>query len=451
MNISNKQRYLRPLSAAIMLCMFSSPGHAGQWDGTALGFEAPQQGLLGNMFGLRSDLTDAGFNFNLGYLSQAATNIGGGYNHKQKLAYIDQFALTFSQDLQQLTGIPDAKIEGNIVNRNHNSNLTVDRLQNPGLPINDLAQESWGGQSITRLGWLTFSRSFFDQQLFWRVGMMNKVQTFDQSIPCDFQVLTQCGGKSANAMLWNNWNVHSWGTTLAWRVTPQLTLKGGVMEQNPQVADRNHAWSWSTRGSRGALFPLEAELKTTLNQLPGVYNIGVLLTNASQQHLSRGNSQTDGSTDPAGYRRYSSTGFIWASANQQVTRHKDDAQRGMSLSWSGSLSDHRSNRVQLSTSLSMRYRGMLDARPEDWLGLGVGYIKMSRYANEQLQYAAPQGGMPGQQIADLSHSVNAEIYYRIRAASWLELQPDLQYWHNPAGDRNTSDGWVAGFKTVVTF
>ncbi len=31
--------------------------------------------------------------------------------------------------------------------------------------------------------------------------MMNKVQTFDQIIPCDFQLLTQCGGKSANSLL----------------------------------------------------------------------------------------------------------------------------------------------------------------------------------------------------------------------------------------------------------
>nr|VXZ82402.1 Uncharacterised protein [Klebsiella pneumoniae] len=45
--------------------------------------------------------------------------------------------------------------------------------------------------------------------------MMNKVQTFDQIIPCDFQLLTQCGGKSANSLTRNNWNIHTWGTTLS--------------------------------------------------------------------------------------------------------------------------------------------------------------------------------------------------------------------------------------------
>ncbi len=43
-------------------------------------------------------------------------------------------------------------------------------LNNP----EDPTQESWGGQSITRLGWLTFSRSFDDRKLHWRIGMMNK-------------------------------------------------------------------------------------------------------------------------------------------------------------------------------------------------------------------------------------------------------------------------------------
>ncbi len=101
------------------------------------------------------------------------------------------------------------------------------------MSFNDLSQESWGGGSITRLGWLTFARSFDDRRLTWRIGMMNKVQTFDQIIPCDFQLLTQCGGKSANSLTWNNWNIHTWGTTLEYKLTPTVTLKGGVMEQKP--------------------------------------------------------------------------------------------------------------------------------------------------------------------------------------------------------------------------
>ncbi len=131
-----------------------------KWEGVALGFEPPQPGLLGDMLGIRPILEDHGFHYNLGYLSQLSYNAGGGYNHDKQASYIDQFSLTFSQDLQALTGIPDAAIEGNIVNRNHDNNLTRDRLQDPrvgpmfmGLTIANIGgvpAATWLGETI---GW----------------------------------------------------------------------------------------------------------------------------------------------------------------------------------------------------------------------------------------------------------------------------------------------------------
>ncbi len=317
------------------------------------------------MMGIRPVLNSNGFNFDLNYLSQMANNAGGGYDHDSHTAYIDQVSLTFTQDLQRFTGIPDATIEGNIVNRNHNDLLTTKRLQDPRVQFNDLSQESWGGQSITRLGWLTFSRTFNDQRLLWRVGLMNKVQTFDQSIPCDFQLLSQCGGQSANSLLWSNWNVHTWGTSFAYKLTDELTLKTGIMEQNPDASSRSHAWSWSTKGSKGFLLPVELEAKTFVNNLPGVYNVGVLFTNAHQFDLSSGKSQESGLNDPQGYKSYNRTWFLWAGMNQQITRHLDNSNRGLSISWSMSYSDQRTNPYNIVTTASARYRGMFDVRPED--------------------------------------------------------------------------------------
>ncbi len=80
------------------------------------------------MGGIRKIINDNGFTYNLGYLNEIAWNGGGGYNHDSHVAYIDQFALTFNQDLERWTGAPDARIEGNIVNRNHNDDLTTRRV-----------------------------------------------------------------------------------------------------------------------------------------------------------------------------------------------------------------------------------------------------------------------------------------------------------------------------------
>ncbi len=100
---------------------------------------------------------------------------------------------------------------------------------------------------------------------------MNYQQTFDQITPCDFQLLTLCGGKSSNSLTRNTRNIHS-GTTFAYAVTPELTLKTGVIEQNSRADDTSRAWSFTTHGSKGVLLPVEAELKTHVNGLPGAYN-----------------------------------------------------------------------------------------------------------------------------------------------------------------------------------
>lgn len=446
----------KPLYRWLLLASVSlaNPAVATPFDPTALGFEAPpSQGLFGDMLGLRPRLEKEGLNFNLGYLSQTATNLSGGANTDRQLAYIDQFSLTFTQNLEQQTGIPDAVIEGNIVNRNHNQNLATSRLQEKSVAMTDLAQESWGGQSITRLGWLTAGRSFNDRQLFWRVGLMNKVQVFDQAIPCDFQILSLCGGKSAYSLIWNNWNVHTWGTSVAWKATPEMTVKMAVMEQNPQAASRAHAWSVSTQHSKGVILPVEVEWKTAVRQMPGIYNLGISWTNAHQTHLARGASSYWGASDPQGYAKTHNSFYLWAAGNQQITQHHNDPHRGLSVSGSLGVGDKRTLRLPLVGSVSARYRGLFDARPNDWIGFGVSYMKVGHWANkdqQQKQAMANDQGLEGYWPTG-NHAANFELYYRLQVTPWMQLQPDIQYWHNPGGISETRDAWVMGLKTTVTF
>ena len=66
------------------------------------------------------------------------------------------------------------------------------------------------------------------------------------------------------------------------------------MEQNPQATARSHAWSWSTKGSKGILLPMEIETRPLINGLPGAYNLGVVWTNAPQSDLYSGNPAAPG-------------------------------------------------------------------------------------------------------------------------------------------------------------
>ncbi len=444
------------LSLAVLCCFTSTAyadaanNQAGAWSNIVLGYDKPvKQGLLGDMWGIRTDLADHGFTFRLAYLTESAYNVSGGYNDNHKYAFVDDTALTFSQDLERYTGIPDAKIDGNIVNRNHDDDLTSERLINPSVPRNDQAQEAAnGGQSITRLGWLTFSRSFMDRRLNWRVGMMNKNQDFDQIVPCDFQLISLCGGKSAKSGLWYNWNVHTWGTAFQYKLTPEVTLKTGVLEYNPTANQRSHAWSWSTQGSKGFLLPMEVLWRThDMGGLPGAYNIGALFTNGERADLYQGGS--------AERQYHDHTWYMYTSFNQQITRHQDDANRGLSLSNSFGWADERTMAFKYVNSAALRYRGLFDARPDDMMALGITYIQASSHYQRNQNYYNELNDASG--INDPlwkpvpGHSVDLAMYYRVQVTPWLAIQPEVQFWKNPAGLSETPDAWVGALKTTVTF
>ncbi|UXY09839.1 carbohydrate porin [Kosakonia sp. ML.JS2a] len=431
--------------------LFSTGSYAAEqtpaWSPTVLGYEPMTPGLLGDWGGMRSTLSDNGFNYALIYQTESAYNVSGGYNKSGHYAFVDQTALLFNQDLERLTGMSDAKIEGLITNRNHDDNLTTERLQDQRVHFNDLAQEGWGTGSITRLGYLTFSRTFMDKKLTWRAGLMNYQQTFDQITPCDFQLLTLCGGKSSNSLTWNTWNIHSWGTTFAYAVTPELTLKTGVIEQNSRADDTSRAWSFTTHGSKGVLLPVEAELKTHVNGLPGAYNLGILFTNAKQSSLYT----------PVGEETetYNRTWFAWAGFNQQVTSHQDDQSRGMSVFGNMSIADQRTDVSHIIASLGIRYRGLFDAMPNDYIGFGGSWIDMSnRLAKTERQINQINGiydyDNPLYQPVQ-GHAVNFDLYYRFRPVSWLDIQPDIQYWINPAAVSETKNAFVVGLKTAIRF
>lgn len=435
------------ISALSATSAVAQDGKQTVWDGTVIGFDFNSTGLLGDIGGVRSSLSNQGFNYNLVYASESATNVSGGYNKDRHVAYVDQLALLFTQDLERLTGIPDARIEGLITNRNHDDNLVTERLQDPRIYFNDLSQEVWGGGSITRLGYLTFSRSFDNHRLKWRIGQMNYQQTFDQIAPCDFQLLSLCGGKSAYARSWDTWDIHTLGTTLSYDFTPRFTMKAGILEKNNLSNERNRTWAFNTRGSKGVLVPVEAQYKSTVNGLPGLFNLGLQFDNARLDELYT----------PAGAatKTHTSTWFLWGGFNQQVTQVANAKNRGMSISGEFALADQRTDPFHIVASVALRYRGLFDALPNDWFGLGVSWIDMSKYLAQSEQQQNELGSINDYYNPAYTpvagHSVNAELYYRFRPLGWLEIQPDLQYWIRPGGIKQTSNAVVLGLKTVVRF
>ncbi|ELF7480671.1 carbohydrate porin, partial [Salmonella enterica subsp. enterica serovar Kentucky] len=93
--------------------------------------------------------------------------------------------------------------------------------------------------------------------------------------------------------------------------------------------------------------------------------------------------------------------------------------------------------------------------PNDYIGFGGSWIDMSnRLAKTERQINQINGihdyDNPLYQPVQ-GHSVNFDLYYRFRPVSWLDIQPDIQYWINPGAVNETKDAVVIGIKTAVRF
>ncbi len=104
-----------------------------------------------------------------------------------------------------------------------------------------------------------------------------------------------------------------------------------------------------------------------------------------------------------------------------------------------SIADQRTDVSHIIASLGIRYRGLFDAMPNDYIGFGGSWIDMSnRLAKTERQINQINGiydyDNPLYQPVQ-GHAVNFDLYYRFRPVSWLDIQPDIQYWINPAAVR----------------
>jgi porin len=84
--------------------------------------------------------------------------------------------------------------------------------------------------------------------------------------------------------------------------------------------------------------------------------------------------------------------------------------------------------------------GMIDARPNDQLGLGLAVVN----AGDPFRFTiADAGGLPAR------HEVNIELTYYADVTDWLSVQPDLQWIINPGADHAIEDAFVAGVRVQV--
>lgn len=394
--------------------------------------------LFGDWGGARDRLEAGGIALQLGYSSEAAYNLDGGYDSDHELAYADQFALGASLDLEKILGLADALFQITLTNRN-GRDLTAERLVDPASGQVSSVQEVYGRGNVTRLTQFWYRQRFFDGAFDVKIGRIPLSDDF-ATLNSNFQNLFLGGSQPGNQAgeVWYNWPVSQWALRVRANGASHVYIMAGIFDLNPENLDPDHGLDLYNHGSQGIIAPLELGWTPDHGPagLPGQYKIGAFYSNGDAPDY--GSHRDDATTG----RRYGAYFVV----QQQLTSRAGDRKRGLSLFSQGTWNDQDTAYVERYLSAGATWAGPFDARSRDDMGIGLAYARVSDdYVDTVTAGNAvlPGPGAPGYVPAQ-GEEWNAELYYGFQLSPWLVVRPNLQYVMHPGANSRVDNAWVAG-------
>ncbi|MDO7192659.1 carbohydrate porin [Acinetobacter nosocomialis] len=410
-----------------------------------------RQWLLGDWNGERQQLEQQGYKFTASIMSQAATNLDGGYNDSNTLENAAQLSLGATFDLDKIAGWKDTTASLVVTKRDGNA-LTLERIKDPRSSQLGNAQEIYGRGKIWRLSQAWIKKGFADNTVQVKVGRMGMSEDFNSS-QCEFQNLLLCGGQLGKSIgsIWYNSPVGVWAANVKYQFAPEWSLDVGVYEVNPdniKTESNSDGFNLDMNNVKGATIPVELAWKPKLaafNGLPGEYKVGALYSTAEANDIKTAGKVHDGKQS------------FWINAQQQLSHAGQDPKRGLYVSFNGVVNDKATTFVQSTQQLALWYKGPFDSRPNDSIGFGIAnYVVNDRAKDKQIATNESRGYYSYDPIASnyipiQDDELNVELNYTYQWSPAVMLRPNIQYIHQPAGVKEVDDAWVAGLSVKVNF
>ncbi|MHA3055136.1 carbohydrate porin [Acinetobacter sp. ANC 4633] len=407
-----------------------------------------RQWLLGDWNGNRQQLEDKGYKFTASIMSQAATNIDGGYNDSNTATVASQLTLGANFDLNKIAGWNDTTAGIMITKRDGNA-LTNERIKDPRSTTLGNSQEIYGRGKIWRLTQAWVKKGFDDNKVQIKAGRMGMSDDFNSS-QCEFQNLLLCGGQLGKSIgsIWYNWPVSVWAANVKYQFAPEWSLGVGVYEVNPdniKTQSASDGFNLGMNNVQGATIPVELAWKPKLNGLPGEYKIGALYSTAEAKDIKTAGKVHDGKHS------------FWLNSQQQLTQRGDDSKRGLYVGFNAVFNDKATTFVQSTQQLAFWYKGMFDSRPADTIALGFArYDVNNRARDKEIATDISRGYFSYNPTASnyvpiQRSELNVELNYTYQWSPAVMIRPNLQYIYQPAGVKEVDDAWVAGLSVRVNF
>lgn len=415
-----------------------------------------RQWLFGDWGGNRQQLEQQGYKFNLSLMDQTASNLKGGYNDDQELLNAYQLTLGVAFDLAKIANWENTQASLIITKRDGQS-LSNERIADPRATQLSSVQEIYGRGQSWRLSQAWIKKGFMDNTLTVKLGRMGLSEDFNGS-QCEFQNLVLCGGQIGKAVgnIWYNTPVSVWGANVKYQFAPTWTMGIGIYEVNPENALENRGFNLSMDKSEGALIPVELAWKPKLYGLAGEYKLGAFYSTADATDVK---TNADGQISLTASDReiHDHKHSFWLNAQQQLTQKGTNPTRGLYGTVNLTFNDKASNTIQDSQQVAFWYKGLLDNRPNDSIGLGVARYAVNDRILDRQNYSNNLNAFTEEDYANSTYKplqndeIDVELNYNYQWSPSVMLRPNLQYVYQPGGVKQVDDAWVAGLSMKLNF
>jgi porin len=394
-----------------------------------------------DLTGYRARLADKGITFNTQYVAEVWGNPIGGVS--SGTVYTGLMSLQDNIDLQKLLGWRGASfstrwywLSGQDISAEHVGNIFT---------VSNIA-----GFATARMNELWLQQNFAGDRISIRVGQLGADSEFDLSTNSIVFLNGTFGwAPYLSTNIPNGGPSYPLGTPgIRLALTPLnwLSYQGAVFQSNPFAQDVNrHGFRWDLSASNG-YFSIH-ELNFRVNQssrssgLPGTFKIGGWFDTAPDPNTNNAQAWNYGFYFVADQMLYRVTESDFAPVTDnkgQQSTAASPTNKGLGIFTHIGFTPPTSSFINFYVDGGLTYEGLIPARDNDVFGVAIAYGHLS------------QNTLDSEGRSNPGYEIVLEATYQIELATWLSLQPDLQYVIHPSGT-NIPDALVLGARTTLSF
>lgn len=390
--------------------------------------------MTGDWGGLRTKLSQEGFDFHASYIGEYAYNFSGGKRIGGD--YAQELTWGVDVDMGKVADLTDGTFHLKF-NQRQGRSTTADFIGNR-LAV----QTIYGGGENLRVTALNYEQNLFGNTLGLKVGYFVMGDDFAvERLLCIFENVAFCAHPQSlpNDSGWTDYPNSRWGGEAVVNLPHGIYAETAIQDVNPTYLLHQNGLKFSFQGSTGTLFAQEFGKTVQLGPaaMTGHYKIGGYYDTSSAPGIANPRLTYSG--------RYG--GYIVA--DQMVWSFEPGTDRGLIAVGNAMLNDKRTSQIGPYFTAALVAHGPFAARPRD--SIAIGYVR--DFVNHNLvQRETTELEAEGVLNSDLALGENiVEIAYGLQVTPWMAIHPNVQYIGNPGAFTFTHipNAWVFGLHVGI--